>query len=202
MSQFYAFFSGLTVSLSLILAIGAQNAFVLKQGLKNEHLFWVCLACALSDTILIILGLTGFSALVAAYPSLVNWARFLGAAFLFVYGAMHLKAALTAKNALTPSSIEKSSLWSVLAVCLALTWLNPHVYLDTVVLLGSISTRFSQHLPSFGVGAVLASWLFFFSLGYGAKLLKPVFAKPKAWQVLDVIIFIIMWFIAISLLVF
>lgn len=202
MSQFYAFFSGLTVSLSLILAIGAQNAFVLKQGLKNEHLFWVCLACALSDTLLIILGLTGFSALVTAYPSLVNWARFLGAAFLFVYGAMHLKAALTAKNTLTPSRIEKSSLWSVLAVCLALTWLNPHVYLDTVVLLGSISTRFSQHLLSFGVGAVLASWLFFFSLGYGAKLLKPVFAKPKAWQVLDVIIFLIMWFIAISLLVF
>lgn len=201
MSILQAFISGFLLSFSLIMAIGAQNAFVLRQGLKNEHVLAVVLVCALSDTLLILAGIWGFSEIVAAYPDVVTWARWAGAVFLVVYGAMHLHSAFKSNDGLTPSQVEKSSLWAVIAVCLSLTWLNPHVYLDTVFLIGSVSTKFSEHLMAFGVGAVLASWVFFFSLGFGAKLLRPVFEKPRAWQVLDILIWIVMWSIAASLIV-
>lgn len=195
-----AFLSGLSVGLSLIVAIGAQNAFVLKQGLTREHIFWVCLVCALSDALLIALGVAGFAKVVQRYPLVVTLASYFGAVFLFIYGLKSFYAAFTNNIGLTPSNINQHGLKPVLATCLAFTWLNPHVYLDTVVLMGSISVQFADKAAVFALGAMAASWLFFFSLGYGARLLLPLFRKPMAWRVLDAIIGVVMWVIGWSLL--
>jgi L-lysine exporter family protein LysE/ArgO len=193
-----SFLAGFSLSFSLILAIGAQNAFVLKQGLRAEHVFWVCLVCALSDAILITLGVVGFSAIIAQLPWLEPVMRYGGALFLFVYGGRSLWSAVTVKTGLNPADAPRQPLLKTVLICLALTWLNPHVYLDTVALLGSISTQYSDKL-SFGTGAVLASFVFFFALGYGARLLRPALAKPIAWRVLDGLIGLVMWVIALGL---
>ncbi len=190
---------GFSLGFSLILAIGAQNAFVLKQGLKGEHVFLVCLICAASDAILILIGVSGFHVLVASFPSLVTIARFGGAAFLLVYGLLSFYNAIRLDHGLLPSEIKSSSAWQSALTCLAFTWLNPHVYLDTVVLLGSVSTQFGADVTWFAGGAVLASFVFFFGLGYGASLLRPVFATARAWRVLDFLIGCIMWGIALRL---
>jgi len=191
---------GFSLGFSLILAIGAQNAFVLRQGLKGEHVFLVCLICALSDAILILIGVSGFHVLVAAYPSLVSVARYGGAAFLVVYGILSFYRALRVQQGLEPSAIKSNSAWQAALTCLAFTWLNPHVYLDTVVLLGSVSTQFSDRIACFAGGAVAASFVFFFALGYGARLLRPLFAQAVAWRVLDFVIGFVMWSIAARLL--
>lgn len=193
------YLQGFAIGFSLILAIGAQNAFVLKQGLKQQHIFWICLLCALSDATLIALGVFGFAALMQQFPMMITIARYAGALFLMVYGAQHIKQALQANQSIQLDAQSEQSLWKILGICLALTWLNPHVYLDTVVLLGSISTQFAQMKLYFALGAISASFLFFFALGYGARLLLPVFKNPKAWQVLDVMIAVVMWSIALSL---
>jgi L-lysine exporter family protein LysE/ArgO len=190
---------GFSLGFSLILAIGAQNAFVLKQGLKGEHVFLVCLICAASDAILILVGVSGFHVLVASFPSLVTIARFGGAAFLLVYGLLSFYNAIRLDQGLLPSEIRSNSAWQAALTCLAFTWLNPHVYLDTVVLLGSVSTQFGADITWFAGGAVLASFVFFFGLGYGASLLRPVFATARAWRVLDFLIGCIMWGIALRL---
>lgn len=195
------FFAGLSMGLSLIVAIGAQNAFVLRQGLKGEHVFAVALTCALSDAVLIILGVTGFGRISAALPWLDPVMRFGGAAFLVWYGAKSLLAALRTDGALAVSEAGAAKpLAATLLACLALTWLNPHVYLDTVVLLGTISTQFPGHEVWFAAGATMGSFAFFFALGYGARLLRPIFAKPSAWRILEAIIAVIMWAIALKLL--
>lgn len=193
------YLQGFAIGFSLILAIGAQNAFVLKQGLKQQHIFWICLLCALSDATLIALGVFGFAALMQQFPMMITIARYAGALFLMVYGAQHIKQALQANQSIQLDAQSEQSLWKILGICLALTWLNPHVYLDTVVLLGSISTQFAQMKLYFALGAISASFLFFFALGYGARLLLPVFENAKAWQVLDVMIAVVMWSIALSL---
>lgn len=198
---FHSFIQGFLLSLSLIVAIGAQNAFVLKQGLKKQHIFWVCLICAISDSILIAAGVFGFAQLMVTHIEWVSWIKYIGAVFLFIYGAQHFYQAYCAKNYLQDSQIEEAHLMKVLGICLMLTWLNPHVYLDTVVLIGSISTEFADNKTYFTLGAILASYLFFFSLGYGARLLEPIFKDHRAWKVLDVVIGIIMWGIAISLII-
>jgi L-lysine exporter family protein LysE/ArgO len=190
---------GFSLGFSLILAIGAQNAFVLKQGLKGEHVLLVCLICAASDAILILIGVSGFHVLVASFPSLVTIARFGGAAFLLVYGLLSFYNAIRLDQGLLPSEIRSNSAWQAALTCLAFTWLNPHVYLDTVVLLGSVSTQFGADITWFAGGAVLASFVFFFGLGYGASLLRPVFATARAWRVLDFLIGCIMWGIALRL---
>lgn len=190
---------GFSLGFSLILAIGAQNAFVLKQGLKGEHVFLVCLICAASDAILILIGVSGFHVLVASFPSLVTIARFGGAAFLLVYGLLSFYNAIRLDQGLLPSEIRSNSAWQAALTCLAFTWLNPHVYLDTVVLLGSVSTQFGADVTWFAGGAVLASFVFFFGLGYGARLLRPVFATARAWRVLDFLIGCVMWGIALRL---
>lgn len=195
----HALVFGFSLGLSLIIAIGAQNAFVLKQGLKDEHVFLVCLICALSDAVLILIGVSGFHVLVASFPSLVIIARFGGAAFLFVYGLMSFYRALRVKHGLGPSQVSSNNAWQSALYCLAFTWLNPHVYLDTVVLLGSVSTQFKADITWFTAGAVSASFAFFFALGYGARLLRPVFAEARAWRVLDFVIGCIMWAIAMRL---
>ena len=188
--------SGFFLGLSLIVAIGAQNAFVLRQGLRREHVFAICLTCAASDALLIAAGVSGFRATAGALPWLEPALRFGGVAFLAVYGLKSLRAAIAGNAALDPSATEAQSLAAALATCLALTWLNPHVYLDTVVLLGSISTQYPGRETAFGLGAAAGSFLFFFSLGYGARLLRPLFARPSAWRLLDGVIALVMWTIA------
>ncbi|MEP0155943.1 LysE/ArgO family amino acid transporter [Pseudophaeobacter sp.] len=193
-------FAGFGLGFSLILAIGAQNAFVLRQGLRRQHVFWVCLACAGSDALLIAAGVLGFGSLAVAFPWFEPVMRFGGAAFLAWYGARSLLAAWRGGEILDAGQdAGKRPLLPVLTTVLALTWLNPHVYLDTVVLLGSISAQYADPLV-FGLGAMLASFTFFFSLGYGASLLAPVFARPGAWQVLDVLVGLTMWAISLKLL--
>ena len=196
----HTYLQGFAIGLSLIVAIGAQNAFVLKQGLKKQAVFWVCFVCALSDSILVVLGITGFATVIQLYPELVGFAKWAGAVFLVWYGLQHAIQAFQANQSLHASSQNEIQLSKIIIVCLALTWLNPHVYLDTVVLIGSISTQFEQTKLYFALGVITASWFFFFSLGYGARVLIPVFENPKAWKVLDVVIALIMWSIAISLI--
>ncbi len=190
--------AGFALSLSLILAIGAQNAFVLRQGLRGTHVFAVCLTCALSDAILIAAGVAGFDALVGGFPWLVGVMKWGGAIFLVVYGGLSFRAAFGPAGALDPSEDRKSGLGRTLITCLILTWGNPHVYLDTIGLLGSVSTQYDAAL-SFGIGAITASFVFFFSLGYGARGLRPLFARPTAWRVLDAGIGVTMWAIALGL---
>ncbi|MFT4655002.1 MAG: L-lysine exporter family protein LysE/ArgO [Kangiellaceae bacterium] len=191
--------TGFTLGISLILAIGAQNAFILKQGLKQQHVFIVCLICALSDAILISAGVAGFGAIVKQFPLIEQISRYAGGAFLFVYALLSFKSAVTAKHVMTAQGKDVGSAATAVITCLAFTWLNPHVYLDTVILLGSISTQYEGQQVSFVTGAVLGSFVFFFSLGYGAKLLIPIFQKPNAWKVLEFIIGAVMLALALSL---
>lgn len=193
------FLTGLGVGLSLIVAIGAQNAFVLRQGLRGEHVLLVVLVCALSDAVLILVGVTSFATIAALLPGVDPVLRYGGAAFLLWYGTRSLLSALRSDSALAVSG-ESAIHWSrALLTCLALTWLNPHVYLDTVVLLGTISTQFADERLAFGAGAITGSFVFFFSLGFGARWLRPLFARPEAWRVLEALIALVMWAIAAQL---
>jgi L-lysine exporter family protein LysE/ArgO len=195
-----ALLAGYLVSLSLIAAIGAQNAFVLRQGIRREHVGAVVLVCALSDAMLIAAGVAGFGAVSGAVPWLGTVMRWGGAGFLLVYGALRFRAALRGGAALQPAATGPAPLRRVLATVLLLTWANPHVYLDTLVLIGSISAQYAPHGLAFGTGAVLASFSFFAALGYGARLLAPVFANPRAWVVLELVVGCTMWAIAAGLL--
>jgi L-lysine exporter family protein LysE/ArgO len=194
-----AFPTGFGLGLGLILAIGAQNAFVLRQGLRNEHVLAVCLTCALSDAALISVGVSGFAGLVTLAPWIDPVLRVGGAVFLTVYGARSLWAALRSSDTLVAAEGRGAPLGATLATCLALTWLNPHVYLDTVVLLGTLSTRFPGREVWFGSGAATASLVFFLSLGFGARLLAPLFARPLAWRLLDLVVGLTMGAIALGL---
>lgn len=191
--------AGFALGLSLILAIGAQNAFVLRQGLKGAHVFAVCLTCAVSDATLIAAGVAGFGALAEAVPWLELAMRIFGAGFLIWYGYVNLRAAWRGGAAMKTEGGAEPSLRAALLTCLALTWLNPHVYLDTVVLLGSISAQYEDRL-AFALGAMTASFVFFFALGYGARGLRPLFSSPAAWRVLDLVVGLTMWAIALKLL--
>jgi len=193
--------SGFATSLSLILAIGAQNAFVLRQGLVGRHVFALCLFCALSDAVLIGAGVAGFASVSRIFPMLPRVLTLAGAGFLLVYGAVRLLGALRGGAALEAGGEGKGMRATLLAAA-AFTWLNPHVYLDTLGLVGAVSTGFVQTDAkwAFWGGAVGASFLFFFSLGYGAKLLAPVMRAPRAWQLLDLTIAVVMWTLAAGLL--
>lgn len=193
--------AGFSAGLGLIVAIGAQNAFVLRQGLMGAHVFWVCLACALSDAILIVAGVVGFGALVEAVPAFPDLMRWLGAAFLAVYGALRFRAAWQGSGGLAAAGGTGAGLRPTIATALAFTWANPHVYLDTVVLLGGIASRHEgEARVAFGFGAVTASFAFFFALGYGARAIGPVLASRRAWRVIDAAIGALMWALAWLLL--
>jgi L-lysine exporter family protein LysE/ArgO len=196
---FAAAVEGFAVGASLIIAIGAQNAFVLRQGLDRRHVFAVATVCTVSDALLIAAGVAGLGALVHAAPGVLTAVTLAGAAFLAAYGALALRRAFAAER-LRPDSAASAGLMATVAMCLALTWLNPHVYLDTVILLGSISTRFAGHQAAFAAGAATGSFLFFFTLGYGAAWLRPIFARPAAWRILETVIAFVMWLIAFRLL--
>ena len=191
---------GFLLGLSLIVVIGSQNAFVLRLGIRGVHVLPVVLTCALSDTILIGAGVAGFGQIVQTHPMIVTTLRYFGAAFLILYGSMRFYAAWSGGHHLDPDSSSNGSLRKAILTVLALTWLNPHVYLDTVVLLGSISTQWGDQATFFGIGAAAASFVFFFSLGYGARLLRPLFANDRSWRILDVAVGLLMFAIAAKLL--
>ena len=194
------FITGFSIGFSLILAIGAQNAFVLKQGLIRQNVFLVCLICAASDAILITLGVSGFGEIITEYPIIERLARIGGALFLFTYGVLNLYSAQTKTHALEPTKKIQKSKRKTILTCLGFTWLNPHVYLDTVVMLGSISTQF-ENTAAFVLGAISASFVFFFSLGFGASKLTRYFEKPRTWRVLENLIGILMIFLGITLVI-
>ena len=194
------FITGFSIGFSLILAIGAQNAFVLKQGLIRQNVFLVCLICAASDAILITLGVSGFGEIITEYPIIEKLARIGGALFLFTYGVLNLYSAQAKTHALEPTKKIQKSKRKTILTCLGFTWLNPHVYLDTVVMLGSISTQF-ENTAAFALGAISASFVFFFSLGFGASKLTRYFEKPKTWRVLENLIGILMIFLGITLVI-
>ena len=195
-----AFVPGFALSLTLILAIGAQNAFVLKQGIKRMHVGLIVLTCVLSEFALIFAGVGGFGALIEAVPSLGTIARWGGAAFLVFYGALSLHRAFSPGAGLQAAGQTEQSWQSAVLTCLAITWLNPHVYLDTVVLIGAVASQYGADRWWFGAGAVSASAGFFLLLGYGGAVFQPVFASPKAWQILDVGVALLMWVLAFMLI--
>jgi len=192
--------TGFATAFTLILAIGAQNAFVLRQGLMRQHVFWLCLLCAVSDAVLITAGVAGFGALVTFYPGFPRIMALAGAAFLLVYGGLRFRAAARGDDAMTLSG-RSAPLWPTLATAAAFTWLNPHVYLDTLGLIGAISTQFDGHDKlAFGLGATASSFVFFFGLGYGARLLAPLMQSARAWRILDLGIGMTMWALAAGLI--
>ncbi len=196
-----AFIEGFLTSAGLIIAIGAQNAFVLKQGLMRNQVFITALFCFVIDSFFIALGVGGFGFLVASNQILLSIAKWGGATFLFWYGIRSFRAVFRSESLRIDKSRSKPGLKETLIILSAVSFLNPHVYLDTVFLIGSIGSQFDiSERPYFAFGAILASLIWFFSLAYGARLLAPLFQKPKAWQVLDFIIGCIMWAIAASLL--
>lgn len=197
-----AFLEGFGLGAGLIVAIGAQNAFVLRQGLKHEHVFTVAGLCFLIDVVLIALGAGGFASLIAGIAGATDVIAWAGAVFLFVYGLRAFHGAikpgtLEARNARTTGG----SLRAAALTALALSLLNPHVYLDTVVLIGGLAAQYEPRpRAAFALGAMAASLVWFFGLGYGAGKLAPVFAKPNAWRLLDIAIGCVMWAIAAGLL--
>ena len=193
------FWSGFILSLSLISAIGAQNAFVLRQGLRRVFVWPVCLLCAVSDAILIVVGVVGFEYLTTRISWVLPAAKFGGAGFLIAYGLRSLWRAIRSRADMVDAE-SSDSLIKTLGICLAFTVLNPHVYLDTVILLGSISTQYAPDEWLFATGAISASFTFFFALGFGARILLPWFTKPLSWRILDGLIAMVMWSIAIVLI--
>ena len=192
--------TGFSSGLALILAIGSQNAFVLRQGLLRQHVLALVLFCGLSDAVLIGAGVLGFDALVEAFPRFPQFMLWFGVAFLTFYGLTRLRAAWQGGGGLAAGE-SRGSLRDALLLAAAFTWLNPHVYLDTLVLMGSISTDFAKggEKLAFFIGGACASLAFFATLGFGARALAPVFASPRAWRILDLVIALTMFAIALKL---
>lgn len=197
---FAPFLSGFLLSAALIMAIGAQNLFVLRQGLKREHVGPVVLFCGSADALLIVAGVAGVGAFLAAVPQLTLFLTIGGAAFLGWYGFKALRR-MAAPEAMAVASNGSISLGGAMAATAGFTFLNPHVYLDTVLLMGAAGSAQPAALrPIFVAGAVSASFTWFAALGYGARLFVPLFARPMAWRVLDAIVGITMLSLAVSLL--
>lgn len=192
---------GLGTGLALIVAIGAQNAFVLRQGIRGEHVAIVVAICAASDAVLIAAGVLGIGTLVQAVPAVVDVIRFAGAAFLAGYGVMAARRALRPGALMAGRQDGRLGIKAAAGTVLALTWLNPHVYLDTVLLLGTVANHQGQGRWFFGAGAMLGSVIWFSALGFGARLLRPVFARPGAWRVLDGLIAVVMLWLGVRLAV-
>ncbi|MFE3187187.1 LysE/ArgO family amino acid transporter [Streptomyces violascens] len=187
---FPAAIAGFTTGLSLIVAIGAQNAFVLRQGVRRQAVLAVVGICATSDAVLIALGVAGLGAVVTAWPAALTAVGLAGGGFLICYGALAARRVLrpAAGQGLTTQGTSTGSVRTAVLTCLAMTWLNPHVYLDTVLLLGSAAADHGTLRWTFGLGAMLASLMWFVGLGYGARLLSSVLASPTAWRVLDTLV--------------
>ena len=193
-----ALLPGFLTGLSLIIAIGAQNAFVIRQGLTKQHVLLVVLICAVSDAILIVLGVAGLGALISGLPWLLEIVRWFGVAYLSWFGIKSLRSAFKTQS-LDASGVQSGSARTVVLSVLGFTLLNPHVYLDTVILLGSIGNQFGPDKWWFALGAVVSSFVWFSSIGFGAKAASRFMAKPVFWKVLDLLIAAVMFSIAISL---
>lgn len=192
--------AGFSLGASFIIAIGTQNAYVLKQGLLRRHVLPVVLLCAVADAVLIILGVAGFGRLISTVPVLLKILTYGGVIFLLVYGFLAARRALKGSEILTVDKAKSQALWPVLATTAAFTFLNPHVYLDTVILLGTVSTRYTGDArTAFAIGGITASFVWFFALGFGARILAPLFRRAISWRILDGVIAIIMWTIAAGL---
>jgi L-lysine exporter family protein LysE/ArgO len=191
---------GFLTGLSLIVAIGAQNAFVLRQGLLKKHVLAIVLICAISDATLIILGVLGLGALISALPWLLEVIRWVGVAFLVWYGSTSLKRFMK-NESLKAAEAGSGNLKQTVLTTLALTFLNPHVYLDTVIFIGGIANQFGDQKWMFVIGAVTASFIWFFGLGFGASKASVVMSKPAFWKILDVFIAAVMFSLAITLAV-
>ena len=194
-----ALFAGFALSFSLILAIGAQNAFVLRQGLRRAHVGAVVAVCCLSEAVLIFSGVAGFGAIATRAPWAIEAMRWGGAAFLVVYGLRSLRAAWSETEALEAGGRAEQSLRAAITTALVLTWANPHVYLDTVGLIGAVAATYGADRWAFGAGALSASIMFFGLLGFGARMLAPVFARPAAWRALDALVGATMLALAVKL---
>ena len=195
------FIEGCGTGAGLIIAIGAQNAFVLKQGILKNYVLVTVLMCACIDAFLISIGVGGFGAILTTNTLLLTFAKWGGAAFLFYYGFRSFRAVFKSEALKFDSDSLRPDLKQTIGMTLALSLLNPHVYLDTVVLLGSIGAQFAgPERLFFALGAMVASFVWFFTLGFGARYLAPLFQKPLAWKILDFMIGCIMWAIALSLL--
>ena len=192
--------AGFVSGAGLLIAIGAQNAFVLRQGLQRRHVALVVAVCALSDMALILSGVAGMGLLVRQWPELLQWLRWCGAAFLAGYGLLAAQRAWRGHSALAAQSGGETHWQRVLWACLGFTFLNPHTYLDTVVLLGALGNQQGEEGRwLFGAGAITASLLWFFALAYGARLLSPLFRRPVAWRVLDSLIALTLLTLALNL---
>ena len=196
-----AFFTGFFLGLSLIVAIGAQNAFVLRQGILRQHVFYVALFCSISDALLIVLGVTGisyfFNDFIYEHSKIIFG---FAALWLLAYGLLRLNSVFKANSAIITSNIEPNSLLNSISIAAIFTFANPHVYLDTMILIGSISQQFVDlNRVYFAFGASIASFVWFFGIAYGAKLLAPIMQTPRHWRILDTFIASIMFIIAFNL---
>lgn len=193
--------AGAMLGAGLILAIGAQNAFVLRQGLRREHVLLVVLTCLMGDIICISAGVAGVGDFIVSHPSFLAIATWGGALFRLYYGGLAAWRAIRARDRLLVETTgEKTPAMSVFLTALAFTFLNPHVYLDTVVLLGSLSTQYGDERWWFSLGAMLESVVWFFALGFGAQLLTPIFRRASAWRIFDAIVAVLLWILAASLI--
>ena len=196
-----ALLTGFFLGLSLIVAIGAQNTFVLRQGIIRQHVFYVALFCSVADTFLIILGISGvsyfFNNLINEYSEVIFG---IASLWLFIYGVLRLRSAFRTNSAIITNNQESSNLINTISIISIFTFANPHVYLDTMILIGSISQQFLDlNRVYFAFGACCASFVWFFGIAYGAKLLSPIIQKPRHWRILDSLIALIMFVIAINL---
>ena len=198
-----AFLTGFILGFSLILVIGAQNSFVLRQGLMGRHVFTVALFCSLADALLISIGVAGISIFLNNFINLVSdWLFGISAIWLASYGLLRLKDVIKGNSVLIAEGTLNNGITSTLSFLVVITFANPHVYLDTVVLIGSVSQQFPDNNTklAYAIGASLASFVFFFSLAYGAKYLSPIMQRPIAWRVLDSFIAFVMFSLAIKML--
>jgi len=195
-----AFLPGLLTGLSLIVAIGAQNAFVLRQGLLKKHVLPIVLICAISDATLIVLGVLGLGSLISLLPGALEVIRWVGVAFLIWYGSTSLRRFMK-NESLKAAEAGSANLKQTVLTVLALTFLNPHVYLDTVIFIGGIANQFQENKWFFVIGAVTASFIWFFSLGFGARKASVLVSKPTFWKILDIFIAAVMYSLAITLAV-
>lgn len=195
-----AFLKGMGLGGGLIVAIGSQNAYLLRQALKREYVLTCIAICIVCDVVLIGAGVAGMGKIIVEAPGLLFWIKLAGAGFLFWYGLRAARSAFNPSAMQTGADKPAGSRYAVIAAMLAFSLLNPHVYLDTVVLLGSIGgQQIGDGRIYFALGAMVASIIWFSSLGFGARFLIPVFARPRAWQILDGVIAVVMWMLAVSL---
>lgn len=191
-----AFISGFLISISLILALGPQNVFVMRQGLLRSHVFAACLVCSISDALLIGAGVLGVGLFLSEMEELAIWMSIGASIFLIFYGCLRIKSALNPKG-LEVGDNESQDLWPTILAGLAFTYLNPHVYVDTLFLIGGASSSYAgDEKLMFGIGAATASFVFFFSLGYGAKRLSPILNNPESWKIIDLFIAGVMFTVA------